>query len=121
MLPRLVYWYRSKLLSQKISYQLPALYEGILNHPNTSDQLRRTTESKLLRHRQRYLYALPTTEEYMSEKHTAYKVVEDMASGAVLLGIPDELAWSCYMENLDVYDIGALGHLGVHSYLICLR
>jgi hypothetical protein len=34
-----------------------------------------------------------------------------MASGAVLLGIPDELAWSCYMENLDVYDIGTVRHL----------
>ncbi|KAJ1304710.1 hypothetical protein OPQ81_005849 [Rhizoctonia solani] len=85
--------------------KLPGLYEDILNHPNTSDQLRRATESKLLRHRQRYLYALPTTPDYASEKHAAYKVVEDMASGAVLLGIPDELAWSCYMENLDVYDI----------------
>ncbi|CAE6511205.1 unnamed protein product [Rhizoctonia solani] len=85
--------------------KLPGLYEDILNHPNTSDQLRRTTESKLLRHRQRYLYALPTSPEYTSEKHAAYKVVEDMASGAVLLGLPDELAWSCYMENLDVYDI----------------
>ncbi|KAF8739668.1 Tetratricopeptide repeat, partial [Rhizoctonia solani] len=85
--------------------KLPALYEDILNHPNTSDQLRRDTESKLLRHRQRYLYALPTNSEYASEKNAAYKVVEDMASGAVLLGLPDELAWSCYMENLDVYDI----------------
>ncbi|CAE6416415.1 unnamed protein product [Rhizoctonia solani] len=85
--------------------KLPGLYEDILNHPNTSDQLRRATESKLLRHRQRYLYALPTSAEYASEKHAAYKVVEDMASGAVLLGLPDELAWSCYMENLDVHDI----------------
>ncbi|QRW08082.1 superkiller protein 3 [Ceratobasidium sp. AG-Ba] len=85
--------------------KLPAWYEDILNHPNTTDDLRRTTESKLLRHRQRYLYALPITPEYASEKHAAYKVVEDMASGAVLLGIADELAWSCYMENLDVYDI----------------
>ncbi|KAG8752591.1 Superkiller protein 3 [Ceratobasidium sp. 428] len=85
--------------------KLPAWYEDVLNHPNTSDELRRITESKLLRHRQRYLYALPTTPEYASEKHEAYKVVEDMASGAVLLGFADELAWSCYMENLDVYDI----------------
>lgn len=91
---------------QTFPFQLPALYEDILNHPNTSDKLRRATESKLLRHRQRYLYALPTTAEYASEKHAAYKVVEDMASGAVLLGVADELAWSCYMENLDVYDIG---------------
>lgn len=79
-----------------------------MNHPNTSDELRRLTESKLLRHRQRYLYALPLTPEYASEKNAAYKVVEDMASGAVLLGFADELAWSCYMENLDVYDIGML-------------
>ncbi|KAG8720783.1 Superkiller protein 3 [Ceratobasidium sp. 394] len=85
--------------------KLPAWYEDVLNHPNTSDELRRVTESKLLRHRQRYLYALPTTPEYASEKHAAYKVVEDMASGAVLLGFADELAWSCYLENLDAYDI----------------
>ncbi|KAG9127255.1 Superkiller protein 3 [Ceratobasidium sp. 392] len=85
--------------------KLPAWYEDVLNHPSTSDELRRVTESKLLRHRQRYLYALPTTPEYASEKHAAYKVVEDMASGAVLLGFADELAWLCYMENLDVYDI----------------
>jgi superkiller protein 3 len=95
--------------------KLPGLYENILNHPNTSDQLRRDTESKLLRHRQRYLYALPTSSEYASEKNAAYKVVEDMASGAVLLGIRDELAWSCYMENLDVYDIGMTSHLFIFS------
>ncbi|OBZ66566.1 Superkiller protein 3 [Grifola frondosa] len=84
------------------SSRLPNLYNEILNHPNTSDELRRATESKLLRHKQRYLYALPATGEFKTKKVQTAAELDDLVSGMVLLGIGDELAWSLYIESKDV-------------------
>lgn len=75
----------------------------MLNHPSTSDELRRETESKLLRHKLRHLYALPNTSE---KKPILFDEVEDMASGAVLLEIPDEVAWTFVVEGKDCDTIG---------------
>ena len=82
--------------------QLPSLYNDILNHSNTSDDLRRSTESKLLRHKQSYLHALPIS----SEKIRVANEVEELARGTVLLGIHDELAWMIYIEGKDCSTIG---------------
>ncbi|TFK54052.1 TPR-like protein [Heliocybe sulcata] len=77
--------------------QLPRLYNEILNHPNTSDETRRTVEGKLLRHRQRYLYCLPDSDE----KAKVAAEVESIINGVVLLGLPDELAWVLYIDGMD--------------------
>lgn len=77
---------------------MPSFYDEVLNHPKTSDDLRRETDSKLLRYKQRYLYALPNTGESSSTKAKVLKEVDDLASGAVILGIPDELAWMIFLE-----------------------
>ncbi|KAJ6607768.1 superkiller protein 3 SKI3 [Mycena sp. CBHHK59/15] len=68
--------------------RLPKLYDDVLNHPHTSDELRRTTDAKLLRYQQRYLYALP-----------------HLVSGTITLGIPDELAWMLCLDGQDCSDI----------------
>lgn len=83
--------------------QLPSLYNDILNHPNTSDELRRETETKLLKHKQQYMYALPNASE---KKQTISQEVEDLINGAIILQLPDELAWSLYLERKDVETIG---------------
>lgn len=83
--------------------QLPEYYGEVLNHPSTSDDLRRETESKLFRHKLRHLYALPNTSE---KKAVLFAEVDDMASGVVLLGIPDELAWTFVIEGKDCDTIG---------------
>ncbi|OJT10137.1 Superkiller protein 3 [Trametes pubescens] len=95
------------------SSQLPRLYDEILNHPNTSDDLRRATEAKLLRTKQRHLYALPVTGKQQDSKPRLAAEVEKLISGMVLLKIPDDLAWSLFIESKDVdsiegYDFGIL-------------
>lgn len=93
------------------SSRLPHLYDEILNHPNTSDELRRTTESKLLRLKQRLLNALPA-----AQKAKVAAELDELVSGMVLLGIRDELAWTLFIENKDAehiedYDFNVVGRL----------
>lgn len=82
--------------------QLPRLYNEVINHPNTSDEQRRETESKLLDHRQRYLSALPEGDE----KTKVAADVEEQINGMVLLKIPNELAWTLFIEAKDAESIG---------------
>ncbi|KZO90759.1 TPR-like protein [Calocera viscosa TUFC12733] len=89
--------------------QLPHLYTELLNHPSTSDELRRDTERKLLRLKLGTLTALPKA----SSKSALREEVLDMAKGQVLLGIPDELAWLIWaewrdVEGLEGYDWGLM-------------
>ncbi|KDQ57736.1 hypothetical protein JAAARDRAFT_35420 [Jaapia argillacea MUCL 33604] len=93
--------------------RLPHLYNEVLNHPDTSDSLRRETESKLLRHKQRYLHALPASQEFAVQKAKIASEIDELVDGAVLLGLPDELAWSIFIEgkdtdSIDGYDISTL-------------
>ena len=81
--------------------QLPELYIEILNHPNTSDDLRRSTESKLLRYKERYQHALPHDIKGTEVKRKVGIEIDDLAKGAVLLNIPDELAWVIVIDAMD--------------------
>ena len=84
-------------------YKLPYLYDEILNHPNTSDELRRQTESKLLRRKRDHLFSLPLDDPM---KRQLAIEVEKLISGVVLLRIPDELAWSAFIEGQNCEAIG---------------
>ncbi|THH06300.1 hypothetical protein EW146_g9652 [Bondarzewia mesenterica] len=86
--------------------RLPSYYNEILNHPNTSDDLRRNTESKLLRHKQQYLFALPTSDAKSNVKEKLVTEVQELIDGIVLLKIPDELAWSMFIDGKDTDTIG---------------
>ncbi|CAL1707991.1 unnamed protein product [Somion occarium] len=95
------------------SSKLPTLYNEIMNHPHTSDDLRRATESKLLHLKQQLLYALPTTGKLATQKARLREEVNELVNGMVLIGIPNELAWNIYIEGRDAetieeYDIGIL-------------
>ncbi|KAF5372987.1 hypothetical protein D9758_001789 [Tetrapyrgos nigripes] len=95
------------------SSPLPDYYNEILNHPDTSDLLRRETESKLLKFKERHLSSLPATEESSSLKSKIGQEVTELVSGIVLLKIPNELAWTLFIESKDVehtyeYDYGLL-------------
>lgn len=83
--------------------QLPTLYNDILNHPSTSDELRRDIDMRLLRYKQQHLFALP---EATSSKAVLAAEVESLASGSVLLRIPDELAWMLVLELKDASTTG---------------
>lgn len=96
----------SYLLSLTSFLQLPELYNEIINHPNTSDDLRRSTESKLLQQKLQLLEALPVVGDKSSLKKELLSEVQDLCNGMVLLGIPNELAWIFYIESMDVYSIG---------------
>lgn len=87
--------------------RLPGLYNEVLMHPSTGDDLRRQTESKLIRYKQRYLYAIPDTEKSASAKTVALKELDELVNGVVLLGIPDELAWTIFLEGQDCDNIAA--------------
>ncbi|KAG6857271.1 hypothetical protein H0H87_007104 [Tephrocybe sp. NHM501043] len=97
--------------------RLPSLYEEILNHPSTSDDLRRSTDSKLLRLKERYLNAIPDTPEFAQEKANALSQVDELVKGAVILKIPDELAWTLYLESTDCETIAGYDHRLVGQFI----
>lgn len=87
------------------------MYNEILNHANTSDELRRATESKLLRHKRLYLSALPASGEKADEKKKLATEVQDLVNGMVLLRIPDELAWTIFIDGKNSETVGAMAFL----------
>lgn len=101
--------------------QLPRLYDELLNHPNTPDDLRRVTDSKLLRHKQQYLHALPATGKLAPLKAQIASELEGLVNGAIVLGIPDELAWTLYIEGKDCDTIGQPFSFSLrHMLMSCL-
>ncbi|KAL4074288.1 superkiller protein 3 [Scleroderma citrinum] len=80
------------------SSKLPLLYQEVLNHPNTPDELRRSTEAKVIRFKQQYFYALPLSDP---TKATLGLELDELVNGIVAIGIPDELAWSIFLEGMD--------------------
>ncbi|KAF8557962.1 superkiller protein 3 [Imleria badia] len=97
--------------------RLPSLYQEVLNHPNTSDELRRSTEAKLIVYKQKSFYALPTTS---SEKATLGKELDELVDGVVIIGVPDELSWSIFLEGKDTDTIVGYGldHLRQYTRLL---
>lgn len=89
------------------------MYDEIINHPSTSDELRRSTEAKLFRYRLKYLKALPVNDP---KKETTFKVVDEMMRGMVLLEIPDELVWTQFMESKNAGQLGMLLFLSPSSF-----
>ncbi|KAG1742187.1 superkiller protein 3 [Suillus lakei] len=88
------------------SSKLPALYNDILNHPSTSDELRRATESKLIRYKQQLFLVLPSTDP---EKRQVGTQLDEMVHGIVTIGIPDEFAWCIWLEGRDSDTVEGLG------------
>ncbi|KAJ3567050.1 hypothetical protein NP233_g6613 [Leucocoprinus birnbaumii] len=93
--------------------RLPTLYTQIMNHPNCSDELLRATESKLLQYKANYLRCLPATGEFITTKNEIRAEVNELVRGIVLLKLPDEFAWTLYIEehdceNMDDYDFSSL-------------
>ncbi|TDL26128.1 TPR-like protein [Rickenella mellea] len=83
------------------SSKLPELYEEILNHPNTPDELRRSTESKILRWKLRYQSSLAPSGDMAELKVKIGSEVDSLINGVVLLNVPDELAWTMVIEGKD--------------------
>ncbi|KIO22864.1 hypothetical protein M407DRAFT_27663, partial [Tulasnella calospora MUT 4182] len=81
------------------SSKLPRLYGEVIGHPQTSDELRRSTEAKLLRQRHNLLTATPASGSTAQEKKSLQAEVEELVNGFVLLKIPDSLAWNAYIER----------------------
>lgn len=86
-------------------WKLPPTYDEIINHPSTSDEMRRSTEAKLFRYRLKYLKALPIDDP---EKEAIFILVHEMMRGMILLEIPDELVWTQWLESKNVRRIGKL-------------
>ncbi|KAH7108181.1 TPR-like protein [Auriculariales sp. MPI-PUGE-AT-0066] len=78
--------------------QLPTIYAEIFAHPDASEPVRRAIESKLLRYRLQYLQVLGTNAQFEATRETLSAEIMDMLSGMVLLKIPDELAWTTYLD-----------------------
>ncbi|KAI8969575.1 TPR-like protein [Trametes punicea] len=95
------------------SSQLPRLYDEVMKHPHASDELRRTTERKLLRLKQRHLFAVPFAGQHKEVKAKLAAEVDELIRGMVFLKIPDELAWMLFIESkdaasIDDYDYGTM-------------
>ncbi|KAF8070280.1 TPR-like protein [Lyophyllum atratum] len=97
--------------------KIPLLYNEILNHPNTSDELRRLTDAKLLRYKERYLYAIPDTASFGIEKSRVLMEVDELVEGVVILRIPDELAWTIFLEGKDHETIAGYDHRVVNQFI----
>lgn len=88
----------------------------MIGHPNTSDELRRDTEAKLLRYKHQLLCALPSESSntlsgrkdkgISGTKRQLLAEVRAMAEGMVLLDIPNEFAWLFIIEGANVDTIG---------------
>lgn len=94
------------------SSQLSDLYTAVLNHANTSDELRRITESKLLRWKERRLYSLPH-----SLKLPLSQQLDEIVNGIVLLNTPDELGWKIFFEGHDCEDMSGYDKEHVRKYI----
>ena len=89
---------------------MPTFYTEIINHPNTSDDLRRETEAKVLRYKHNYRCALSSTSEDKQLKLKLGEEIKNIVDGAVLLDIPDDLAWSMKIESEDNELLGLYIH-----------
>jgi superkiller protein 3 len=83
--------------------QLPDVYNLIINHPSTSEELRRATEAKIFRYKLKYLLALPHTDP---QKLKLLAEVDELVKGTILLEIPDELVWTEYFESKNAQRLG---------------
>ncbi|KAG8795245.1 Superkiller protein 3, partial [Serendipita sp. 399] len=97
--------------------KLENLYEEVLNHPGTSDELRRSIEASLLQRKRERLYSLDLTD---SNKESLRNDVIEMVNGIVLLKIPNELAWSLYFETADLESIDEYNLRDIRVFLSIL-
>jgi superkiller protein 3 len=93
--------------------ELEDLYIEVLNHPRTSDELRRSTEAALLQRRKEKLWSIPAAD---SEKSRLREELMDMVNGMVLINIPNELAWTLHFETIDKDDLGRNNETFTFSY-----
>jgi len=78
----------------------------MLSHPSTSDELRVEVDAKVLKSKQKYLSAIPSTKEDMPLKRQVSKELDELLDAIVLLHKPDELGWKLYLEGRDCEDMG---------------
>ena len=83
--------------------RVPMLLELVRNHPRTDDAQRRSAEVQLLQHFYRLTFAVPlrgpTADPEL--KRAVRQQTYEFARGFVLLQVPDELAWSVYLDWSD--------------------
>ena len=53
-----------------------------------------------------HLEVLPNSGPGSNIKQQLLAEIERLCDGAILLGLPDEVAWMFIIDNKDVYDIG---------------
>ncbi|KAH9485295.1 Superkiller protein 3 [Psilocybe cubensis] len=94
---------------------IPCLYESILNHPNTSDEVRGEVEAKQLRYKQRQLFSIPPSNQTLKCK--VYTELKEIVEGIVLLKKPDDLGWKLYFEEQDCEEIPEYGRNYVQQYI----
>ncbi|KAF8972954.1 hypothetical protein BDZ97DRAFT_1900816 [Flammula alnicola] len=97
--------------------QLPSCYDSVLNHPQTSDELRREVEAKQLRYKQRYLYSIPSTKETLLLKQKISRELDELVDGIVLLQKPDELGWKMFFEGKDCENLSEYDREHVRAYI----
>ncbi|KAH9940522.1 TPR-like protein [Epithele typhae] len=96
---------RDVALERISNSKLPALYNEIINHPQTTDDLRRNTESKLLEMTQQHLFSIPADDKHRKEKARVAAALDELIGGIVLLKIPNQLAWTLTTEGKDAEHI----------------
>lgn len=116
-------------------------YEEILAHPATPDDIRRSAESRLLRHQYRLMNCLsrntpaqdpphtePPTQHSQNlfdpvrpstaipSKESVRQYVQELVEGMVLLKVEDESAWAITLEWLDARELAQYPLSFLHEY-----
>ncbi|EJD52731.1 TPR-like protein [Auricularia subglabra TFB-10046 SS5] len=99
--------------------ELPRFYNEVLSHPDADDELRRSTESTLLRYRLQHLQALSHVSPPPPKRSTLSAEVIETINGMVLLNIPNETAWRAYIDLCDVLHLDDEG-ISILRRFICL-
>ena len=78
---------------------MPILYDEVLGHPKAPEDLRRSTEAKLIQYKQKHLYSISSKDPLV--KGTLRKDLEALVDGVILLRRPNEDVWTLYLEWQD--------------------
>ncbi|KAG8761021.1 Superkiller protein 3 [Serendipita sp. 396] len=97
--------------------KLESLYEEVLNHPRTDDELRRSIEASLLQRKRERLWSLDSADP---AKEALRQEVTEMVNGIVLLKIPNEFAWCQYFETADFESIDEYNLRDIRMFLTIL-
>ncbi|KAF6760007.1 superkiller protein 3 SKI3 [Ephemerocybe angulata] len=95
--------------------KLPSLYNEVLNHPKTSEELRVSTEAKLIEQKQRHLFSVSSADADV--KKGLQDELVALVDGVVLIRRPNQDVWNLCIEWQDYENFEELDQSLLKNYL----